>query len=243
MKTTLAHQKHPKVLVIDIGGSNVKFAVFGSDVKRKFKSGPSLTPGRMVKEVLAATRDWQYDVISIGFPGPVHEGKPVGAPKHLGRGWAGFDYRGKFKKPVKLINDAAMQALGSYTGGRMLFIGLGTGFGSAFISQDILIPLELCNLPYTDGKSIEDFLCKESLKMIGKQKWQVLVHDVVEQFKASFITDYIVIGGGNAKHLVPPLPKGVKLGHNENALLGGYRLWNVKPGRHRKFINDAWVVA
>lgn len=243
MKARIAHRKHPKVLVIDIGGSNVKFKVFGATEKRRFKSGPGLTPARMVKETLAMTRDWHFDVVSIGFPGPVTAGKPVGLPQHLGRGWAGFDFQQRFRKPVKIVNDAAMQALGSYQGGRMLFIGLGTGFGSALVTNDIIIPLELCNLPYSKGRSIETYLGKSALKTMGKQKWQIIVHDVVALLKVSFLADTIVIGGGNAKHLDKPLPHGAKLGHNENALLGGHRLWDSKPVHNSKTRNDTWVVA
>lgn len=243
MKAKITHPKHPKVLVIDIGGSNVKFVVFGGSEKRRFKSGPSLTPARMVKETLTMTRDWRYDVISIGFPGPVVCGKPVGLPAHLGRGWAGFDFQKRFGKPVRIVNDAAMQALGCYQGGRMLFIGLGTGLGSALITGDVIIPLELCNLPYSKGKSMEAYLCKAALKTMGLEKWILLVHEIVAILRDCFLPDTVVIGGGNAKHLGDLLPAGAKLGHNENALLGGHRLWDVKRTRNAQDRDEAWVVA
>ncbi|MEI8341105.1 MAG: ROK family protein [Verrucomicrobiota bacterium] len=234
--------KHPRVLVIDIGGSNVKFMIFGATKKRKFRSGASLTPARMAKETLALTQDWRYDVVSIGFPSPVKSGKPAQVPMNLGRGWVGYDFQKRFKKPVKIINDAAMQALGSYQGGRMLFLGLGTGFGSALISNDVILPLELCNLPYTKGKSIEDCLGKQTMKTMGKVKWQRIVYDVVAILKDCLLADYVVVGGGNAKHLQAPLPSGVKLGNNENAFLGGHRLWNTRPARIGRLRNESWII-
>lgn len=242
MKTMVSGQKHPRVLVIDIGGSNVKLMVFGATKKRKFRSGENLTAARMAREVLALTQDWRYDVISIGFPGPVKEDKPSRLPTHLGRGWVGFDFQKRFKKPVKMINDAAMQALGSYQGGRMVFIGLGTGFGSALISSDVIVPLELCTLPYTRGRSIEEHLNKQTLKILGKEKWQRVVSDVVAHLKASLLADYVVIGGGNAKHLQAPLPPGSRLGHNDNAFLGGHRLWNLRPARIAKHRTESWII-
>lgn len=242
MKTMFAGQKHPRVLVIDIGGSNVKLMVFGTTRKRKFRSGMNLTPVRMVRETLAMTHDWSYDVVSIGFPGLVKNGKPTRLPKHLGRGWVGFDFQKRFRKPVKIINDAAMQALGCYQGGRMLFVGLGTGFGSALISNDVILPLELCELPYNKGKSIEDYLGKQTMKAIGKEKWKQIVHDVIPLLKASLLADYVVVGGGNAKHLQLPLPEGVKIGHNDNAFLGGHRLWNTRPARIGRLRNEAWII-
>jgi hypothetical protein len=242
MKIVGSRPKHPRVLVIDIGGSNVKLIVFGTTKKRKFRSGKSLTPARMTRETLAITRDWNYDVVSIGFPAPVKNGRPAQVPAHLGRGWVGYDFQKRFRKPVKIINDAAMQALGSYQGGRMLFIGLGTGFGSALITNDIILPLELCNLPYTRGKSIEDHLGKQTMKTMGKEKWQRTVYDVVGLLKSSMVADYVVVGGGNAKHLQPPLPPGAKLGSNENAFLGGHRLWNTRPARISRLLNQAWII-
>ena len=215
-----------KVLVIDIGGSKVKFKVYGSPDKRKFPSGKNLTPTVLVNEILALTADWSYDVISIGFPAPIQDGPLVENPTNLGPGWVGFDFKTHLKKPVKLINDAAMQALGSYQGGLMLFIGLGTGLGSALIAENIIIPLELCNLPYLHGKNMEYYLGKQMLKISGKEKWQRDVANVVAILKSAFIPNEIVIGGGNAKHLKIPLVAGTRIGKNEDAFLGGYRLWN-----------------
>jgi len=242
MNTPVPRSKHPRVLVIDIGGSNVKFMVFGTTKKRKFRSGKNLTAARMTSEILALTRDWSYDVVSIGFPSPVKNGRPSQVPANLGRGWLGYDFQKRFRKPVKIINDAAMQALGSYHGGRMLFVGLGTGFGSALITNDIILPMELCNLPYTKGRSIEDHVGKTTMKLLGKEKWQRTVYDVVTILKESLVADYVVIGGGNAKHLQPPLPAGATLGSNENAFLGGHRLWNIRPARIGRLLNQAWII-
>ena len=183
-----------------------------------------MTPAKMVAGVRAATADWKYDAVSIGYPGAVVHGRPIVEPPHLGRGWVRFDFKRAFGRPVKIVNDAAMQALGSYQGGRMLFLGLGTGLGSALIVNDVLEPMELAHLPYKKGRSYEDYVGLAGLERLGKRKWRCHVKEVVQQFKAALQADYIVLGGGNAK-LLKKLPPGARLGNNANAFRGGYRLW------------------
>lgn len=213
-----------KVLVIDIGGTNVKLYGPGMREPLKISSGPTLTPKQMVAAVKKATADWKFDVISIGYPGPMVHGKPLRDPYNLGKGWVAFEFRKAFGKPVQIINDAAMQALGSYNGGRMLFLGLGTGLGSAMIADGILEPMELAHLPYKNGKTYEDYVGAAALEKHGKKKWAKRVAEIVEVLKGALQPDYVVLGGGNAKKL-PKLPKGCILGKNENAGLGGLRLW------------------
>jgi polyphosphate glucokinase len=179
---------------------------------------------QMVKDVQEATRDWTYEAVSIGYPGPVIQGKPLLEPRNLGPGWIGYDFGGHFGKPVRVVNDAAMQAVGSYDGGRMLFLGLGTGLGSALIVNKVIIPLELAHLPYKKRRTFEDYVGIRGLDRLGKKKWEKAVHDVVARLKASLIADYVVIGGGNVKKL-EKLPEGSRVGDNSNAFLGGYRLW------------------
>jgi polyphosphate glucokinase len=191
---------------------------------REMVSGPELTPQAMVDGVKQLAADWQYDVVSIGYPGPVTQGKPRLEPHNLGPGWVGFDFAAAFGKPVKLINDAAMQALGSYEGGSMLFLGLGTGLGSALVYQGVLEPLELAHLPYKKGRSYEDYLGIRGLDRIGKKKWRMAVADVVEKMLAAFNIDYVVLGGGNVKKL-KTMPEGAREGSNDNAFTGGFRLW------------------
>ena len=212
------------VLAIDIGGTNVKLKHTGSDETRRFPSGKELTARQMVDGVHELAKDWNYDVITIGYPGPIIHGKVGREPANLGKGWVDFDFHGGFGKPVKLINDAAMQALGSYEGGRMLFLGLGTGLGNALIIDGVIAPMELGHLPYKKKGTFEDYVGVRGLERRGKKKWQKAVYDVVEKLKAALIADYVVLGGGNAKKLTV-LPEGCRLGHNENAFLGGFRLW------------------
>src|SRR5213592_3161841 len=214
-----------KILVIDIGGSNVKLMISRSG-KRKFKSGPHLTPREMVAQIEPLVSDWTFDAISMGFPSPVRDGRIVSEPKHLGKGWVQFDFEKAFGKPVRIINDASMQALGSYHGGRMLFLGLGTGLGSALVWSNYVLPLELGDLPYRNGSIIEDYLGKPGLARLGEKDWQRDVAHAIVQLKKSLIADYVVLGGGNAKR-VDELPKGIELGHNRNAFLGGTRLWQT----------------
>ena len=213
-----------RVLAIDVGGTHIKLLATGHRTPIKIDSGPRMTARQMVADVLRAVTQWQYDVVSIGYPGPVLHGKPVTEPHNLGGGWVGFDFRKAFHHPVRILNDAAMQALGSYHGGRMLFLGLGTGLGTALIVDGILQPLELAHLPYKHGRTYEDYVGKAGLKRLGKKKWRRHVMDVVRELKASLEADYVVLGGGNAK-LLPRLPNGVRRGENTNAFLGAFRLW------------------
>jgi predicted NBD/HSP70 family sugar kinase len=213
-----------KILVIDVGGTNVKVLATGQTEMRKIPSGPEMTAEQMVKDVKEATKDWDYEAVSIGYPGPVVKGKPLLEPRNLGPGWVGFDFPAKFGKPVRVVNDAAMQALGSYEGGRMLFLGLGTGLGTAMIVNKVVVPLELAHLPYKKGRTFEDYVGIRGLNRMGKKKWHRAVEDVVARVKAALIADYVVIGGGNSKKL-NQLPEGARLGENSNAFLGGYRLW------------------
>jgi polyphosphate glucokinase len=213
-----------KTLVIDVGGTNVKVLATGKRTPIKIPSGTHMTPRRMVTEVLSATADWEYDRISIGFPGPVKDDRPLHEPWNLGKGWVGFNFRRAFKKPVKLINDAAMQALGSYDGGRMLFLGLGTGLGSTMIHDGALIPLELAHLPYRSGESYEAWVGNAGMHDLGKKRWRKHVLEIIDLFKAALEVDYVVLGGGNARHM-DDLPRYVRVGGNANAFKGGFRMW------------------
>jgi polyphosphate glucokinase len=214
---------HRKALVVDVGGSSVKILATGQHERRAFASGPTLTPKRMVSEVKKLAGDWKYDVVSIGYPGPVLHGRPVAEPHNLGRGWVGFDFAAAFGCPVKVINDAAMQALGSYRGGKMLFLGLGTGLGSAMVVDGIVEPMELAHLPYRKG-TFEDYVGRAGLERHGKKKWRRHVADVVARLIAALEPDDTVIGGGNAAKL-DLLPPHTRLGDNANAFRGGFRLW------------------
>jgi len=221
-----ASKNAARVLVIDVGGTYVKVAT-GRHEERKIPSGPTMTPDKMVRDVKRITKDWKYDRISIGYPGPVIHGRPLREPHNLGYGWVGFNFRKAFGCPVKVINDAAMQALGSYQGGRMLFLGLGTGLGAAMIVSGILEPMELAHLPYKHGKTYEDYLGLRGLKRLGKKNWRRHVTDVVERLKDAVEVGYVVLGGGNAK-LLKKLPPDTRLGDNRNAFVGGRRLWERK---------------
>ncbi len=213
-----------KILAIDVGGTHVKVLATGRRKPLEIPSGPKMTAKQMVRDVRKATVGWRYSVVSIGYPGPVLHGKPVSEPPNLGGGWVGFDFEKGFGHPVRLINDAAMQALGSYKGGRMLFLGLGTGLGSALIVDGVLEPMELAHLPFKKGKTYEGLVGNAALQRFGKKKWRRYVTDVVTQLQAALEADDVVVGGGNAK-LLRSLPKGVRLGSNSNAFIGGYRLW------------------
>lgn len=219
-----------RVLVIDIGGTNVKLMISRSE-KRKFASGPRLSPKQLIAQVKKATADWRYDAISIGFPAPIQKGRIMRDPKHLAKGWIGYDFSDSFAKPTRVLNDAAMQALGSYRGGRMLFLGLGTGLGSALIWQKNVLPLELGDLPY-EGGIIENVLGKPGFEGLGRKVWEREVRFCVTQLKLSLIADYVILGGGNAKFL-SQLPEGTELGHNRNAYLGGCRMWERDPRTRR----------
>jgi len=216
-----------KVLVIDVGGTHVKVLATGRRQPRQVASGRALTPRRMLSAVKKLTADWSYDVVSIGYPGPVLHGAPVAEPKNLGRGWVGFDFRKAFGKPVRILNDAAMQALGSYQGGRMLFLGLGTGLGSALIVDGHLEPMELAHLPYKNGKTYEDYVGLRGLQRLGEKRWRKAVADVVAKLAAALGAEYVVLGGGNAMRFATP-PKGARLGANTNAFRGGFLLWKQK---------------
>ena len=217
-------KKLGRVLVLDIGGTHVKVLGPGRNERLEFDSGPTMTPPRMVAAVKKLTADKQYDRISIGYPGAVVHGKPLAEPANLGAGWVGFDYHKALKHPLKIVNDAALQALGSYAGGRMLFLGLGTGLGSAMIVDGVLDPMELAHLPYRHGRTYEDYLGLRGLKRLGKKKWRKHVFDVASRLKSALQADYVVLGGGNAK-LLKELPDGIRLGDNSRAFLGGHRLW------------------
>jgi len=220
------------VLVIDIGGNNVKILATGQNEPRKFPSGPNLTPKQMVAGVKKLAGDWKYDVVSIGYPGMVVRNRLLAEPHNLGRGWMGFDFEAAFKRPVKIVNDAAMQALGSYKRGKMLFLGLGTGLGSTMIVDGIIEPMELAHLPYKKG-TYEDYVGERSLEKRGKKKWRRHVADVVKLLSTALEPDDVVLGGGNVKKL-KALPKGCRVGDNANAFLGGFRLWE-KAGDQRRF--------
>ena len=222
-----------KVLVIDIGGTNVKLYSTDRSEALKIESGPTMTPKEMVKAVKADTSGWKYDVVSIGYPGPVVHGKPLNDPANLGKGWLGFDFEKALGRPVKIINDAAMQALGSYRGGRMLFLGLGTGLGSALVVDGVLEPMELAHLPYKNGKTFEEFVGTAALKRVGEKKWIKNVFDVVEQLRSALQPEYVVLGGGNSKRL-KTLPGETILGNNEDARKGGLRLWDRPRRRTRR---------
>jgi polyphosphate glucokinase len=220
----------PKVLVIDVGGTHVKVLADGQSERREIASGPKMTPGQMVQLVKKLVKDWPYDVVSIGYPGPVIHGHPMREPYNLGGGWVGFDFGKAFRHPVKVINDAAMQALGSYKGGRMLFLGLGTGLGSAMIVDGILEPMEFAHLPFKKGKTYEDYVGERALERQGKKKWRRRVTEVVEALRNALEAEYVVLGGGNAR-LLKELPPNTRLGDNNNAFVGGFRLWNEAAKR------------
>jgi polyphosphate glucokinase len=211
------------VLVIDVGGTHVKILASGQEERREFPSGPALTAEQMVRGVKELAGDWKYDAVSIGYPGPVLHGRPVAEPHNLASGWVGYNYGAAFGCPVKVINDAAMQALGSYKGGKMLFLGLGTGLGSALILDGIVEPMELGHLPYKKG-TYEDYVGIRGLDRRGKKRWRQNVADVIAKLTAALEPEDVVLGGGNAKKL-KQLPPGCRAGDNDNAFLGGFRLW------------------
>jgi polyphosphate glucokinase len=212
------------VLAIDVGGTHVKVKHSPDSERREFASGPKLTASDMVAGVRGFTSDWRFDVVSIGYPGPVVHGRPIAEPHNLGPGWVGFDYAGAFGCPVRVVNDAVMQALGSYSGGRMLFLGLGTGLGSAMIVDKVAQPMELAHMPYKKGRTFEDYVGERGFEKHGKKRWREDVFAVVEQLKAALRPDYVVIGGGNVKRL-KEMPPGARRGSNADAFPGGFKLW------------------
>jgi predicted NBD/HSP70 family sugar kinase len=211
------------VLSVDVGGSHVKVLVSNETKRRRFASGPKLGPGEMAEGVLAAAEGWSWDVVSVGIPAPIHGGRVVTEPANLGEGWVGFDFESAFGKPTKVVNDAAMQAVGSYEGGRMLFLGLGTGLGSTLIVDGVVEPLELAHLPFRKH-TFEYYVGRAALEKRGKRKWQAAVFETVERLAAALEPDYVVLGGGEVDEL-DELPEGARRGANENAFLGGFRLW------------------
>jgi polyphosphate glucokinase len=220
------------ILSVDVGGSHVKVMTNTRRIKREFESGPNLTARSMVERVKQITTDWTYDVVSVGYPGPVVRDRPSVEPHNLGPGWKGFDFSRAFNRPTRVVNDALMQALGGYEGGKMLFLGLGTGLGSAMIVDGVLVPMELAHLPYRTEKTFEDFVGAAGLKRHGKKKWTRYVDDVVARLIAALEPDYVILGGGNAGKL-EKLPAKARLGKNANAFLGGFRLWEQTSAAKR----------
>jgi len=224
--------KAGKVLVIDVGGTHVKVRATGHKQEIKINSGPKMTAAEMARAVRKATAGWDYSVVSIGYPGPAVHGRPLAEPHNLAGGWVNFNFERAFGCRVKLVNDAVMQALGSYEGGRMLFLGLGTGLGSAMIVDGIAEPMELAHLPYKKNRTYEDYVGERALEKFGKKKWRSEVADVVARLQAALEPDYVVLGGGNAR-LLKKLPRGCRLGDNQNAFRGGLRLWQDNARAHR----------
>jgi len=216
------------VLAIDIGGTNVKILASGQEERRKYPSGKALTPDKMVAGVKELANGWEYEVVAIGYPGIVRQGRPVVEPHNLAKGWVGYDFQAAFGCPVKVLNDAAMQALGSYRGGTMLFLGLGTGLGTALVVDGTVVPMELAHLAI-GRKTFEDDLGVRGLRRLGRKRWQKRVEAITLRFASALLLDDIVLGGGNAKKLIK-LPEGCRLGDNANAFLGGFRLWEGVKG-------------
>ena len=229
------------MLVIDVGGSRVKLFASRADQPLSFRSGPDLTPAELVERVRHETQSWEYDAVSIGFPGPTGPRGPTGEPGNLGNGWVGFDFSSGFGRPVRIVNDAAMQALGSYTSGRMLFLGLGTGLGSAVIGDHVIFTLELGSLPHRSGGTLADRLGKSGLERYGVAAWARSVREAVEELQPAFAADHVVLGGGNAD-LVDPLPPGARRGGNEDAFTGGFRLWEEDLEHHDAPPSGIWRV-
>lgn len=218
-----------RILVVDVGGTNIKIGASGRRELLKIPSGRSMTAAKMAAAVRAAVDGWNYDAVSIGYPGPVRNGRPAQEPHNLGGDWVRYDFSKAFGAPVKIVNDAAMQALGAYSGGRMLFLGLGTGLGSALVAESVLMPLELAHLPYRGGRTYEDYLGIRGFRRLGRRKWTRHVHAVIALLKMGLQADDVVLGGGQTKKL-ETLPRGVRVGDNQHAILGGLRLWDA-PGQ------------
>jgi polyphosphate glucokinase len=227
-RTTPASLKN--VLVVDVGGSNIKLMRSGSQERIKFPSGSRFTPRQLIAGIAKFAPTWEYDAVSLGLPIPIVHDVPVRDPNNLGRGWTRFDFAAAIGKPIKLINDAAMQAIGSYEGGRMLFLGLGTGLGSAMILENVVIPLELGELSYSPQRTFEDMIGQHGRKRLGHKKWEEAVEDITAILRKSLVVDYVVMGGGNARRLTR-MPTAARLGDNRNAFIGGLRLWGLSPRR------------
>jgi len=217
------------ILVVDIGGTHVKLRVDNRGPIREFASGPKMTPGRMMRKIRKLMRGVRYDAVSVGYPGVVIRGRIVANPHNLGNGWLGYDFARAFGKPVRVVNDAAMQAIGSYEGGRMLFLGLGTGLGATLVIDGVVEPTEIGHMPYKHGRTFEEYVGERGRKRLGDRKWRKTVADVIADLKAAFQADYILLGGGNAVRLTK-LPRDVRLGDNHNAFIGGLRLWRRMNG-------------
>jgi polyphosphate glucokinase len=216
-----------KVLVIDIGGTHVKIMATGHGKERKAVSGPKMSAQDMVDTVLDLAGNWRFKAVSMGYPGPVVHGKPLLEPKHLAPGWVGFDFERAFSRKVRIVNDALMQAVGSYEGGRMLFLGLGTGLGSAMVVENVAQPMELAHMPYKDGGTFEEYVGEAALEKSGQEAWQKEVAAVVARLQAALEPEYVVLGGGNVR-LLEELPPGCRRGDNKNAFTGGFRLWGKR---------------
>jgi polyphosphate glucokinase len=215
--------------VIDVGGTHVKFRIGEHGAASKFESGPEMTPGRMVARLRKLLDEKRYDAVSIGYPGLVYHGRIAAEPHNLGKGWVGYDFAAAFQQPVRLINDAAMQAIGSYRGGRMLFLGLGTGLGATLIIDGVVEPTEVGHMPYKGGRTFEDYVGERGRERLGNRRWRKAVRTAIADLNAAFEADYIVLGGGNAGRL-KKLPRGVRLGGNNHAFIGGLRLWDPRSG-------------
>ena len=230
-----------RVLVVDVGGSSVKLKVWHGRNRARFSSGRGLTAAEAIRRILAMTAGWKYDAVSIGFPGLILHGKIKESTSNLGEGWVGFDFKKHFGKRVKVINDGAMQALGSYSGGRMLFLGLGTGLGSALILDNVVIPLALGDLAHSKRRTLGEMLGKRGLKHMGRTRWEKRVHFAVSSLSDAFRTDYVVLGGGNVKRL-RRLPDGARRGDNENAFVGGARLWGLAGAHAKPGKKHIWII-
>jgi predicted NBD/HSP70 family sugar kinase len=220
------------ILVIDVGGTHVKLRLGPRGAIQKFRSGPKMTPARMLEQLRKLTRELRYDAVSIGYPGLVFHGRIAAEPHNLGSGWVGYNFAREFRKPVRIINDAAMQAIGSYRGGRMLFLGLGTGLGTTLIIDGVVEPTEVGHMPYKHGLTFEDYVGERGRERLGNREWRKAVNEVIGDLQAAFEADYVVLGGGNAVRLKHKhLPARVRLGDNYNAFIGGLRLWRQRNGR------------
>jgi polyphosphate glucokinase len=230
-----------QVLVIDIGGSHLKLALAGRDERARFDSSADLTPHELVRRIGSELEAWSYEVVSIGYPGRVDADGPTSEPGNLGNGWVAFDFEEAFRKPVRIVNDAVMQALGAFEGGRMLFLGLGTGVGSALVTEHVVVPLELGELPYPSGDTLMHSLGRRALEDIGRRRWQQIIAEVVPPLRRAFVADYVILGGGNAAE-VDPLPPQTRRGGNEDAVVGGERLWREIIEPHDRRPSPFWRI-